>query len=303
MIKPFLVVLLSCWGLFMHVSWLLIDNAPQERQTCSQARFEVASGATNNGITSSSQRSTIVQIPFFGSIDVKEYSLPFLAVTLGLVDGFNPCAMWVLVYLISLLVSINDRKKIWFLVGAFVAASGVLYFLFMSAWLNAFLVIGYQRMLTMAIGLFAFCLGGYNVWQFLLSKGKAECKVTDIESKKKTMNKIKNIVFAPLTALSILGIIGLAVAVNSIEFICSAGLPAIYTYILSLSGLNPFQYYAYILAYVFFFMLDDLLIFGSAALAINSSFSEKYVRYTKPIGGAIMIAMGIVLTFFPNMLR
>jgi hypothetical protein len=135
------------------------------------------------------------------------------------------------------------------------------------------------------------------------SKGVTTCDISDAESRNKTRNKIQKIIYAPLTPLTILGIIGLAVAVNSIEFVCSAGLPAVYTYVLSIHPLSSFQYYAYIMTYVFFFMLDDLVIFGGAVLAASSSFGERYVKYTKPLGGIIMITMGIWLIFFPDLLR
>ncbi|TFG36038.1 MAG: hypothetical protein E4H46_04170, partial [Desulfobacterales bacterium] len=167
---------------------------------------------------------TTFHIPFFGEKDARHYSLPALAVILGLVDGFNPCAMWVLVYLISLIMSLNDRKKIWFLVGSFVAASGVLYFLFMTAWLNAFLLIGYLRPLTVLIGLFALWTGIRNIREFIVTRGAVVCKVTNGEAKKKTMNRIQQLVSSPLTIASIFGIIVLAFAVNSIEFLCSAGI-------------------------------------------------------------------------------
>lgn len=117
------------------------------------------------------------------------------------------------------------------------------------------------------------------------------------------MSKIRDIVLSPVTTASIIGIIGLAFAVNSIEFLCSAGLPAIFTHMLSISGLDTLQYYLYIALYILFFMIDDLLIFGSAVLAIKSSTGERYAKYTKPIGGIIMILLGTVMTFFPDLLR
>ena len=84
-----------------------------------------------------------IVLPIIGKLVPSEYSLPALAVVLGVVDGFNPCALWVLLYLISLVMTLKDRKRIRLIVGSFVLASGVLYFLFMTAWLNVFLLIGY----------------------------------------------------------------------------------------------------------------------------------------------------------------
>ena len=264
-----------------------------------------ANGSESNEKLSSSQSDyyTMVRIPFFGDVDAKTYSLPTLAVLLGLLDGFNPCAMWVLVYLISIAMTVNDKRKIWILVGSFVAASGVLYFLFMTAWLNAFLLIGYLRPLTIIIGVFAIGYGLKNIKDFITTKGTGECKIIETETRKKTMTKVQDIVLSPITISSIIGIIGLALVVNSIEFLCSAGFPAIYTYVLSISSIDTLQYYLYIALYILFFMLDDLLIFGAAVFAIKSSPGERYAKYTKPISGAIMILLGTIMTFFPEILR
>jgi hypothetical protein len=233
---------------------------------------------------------------------ILDYSLPSLGVILGLVDGFNPCAMWVLVYLISLIMTLRDKRKTWLLVGSFVFASGVLYFLFMTAWLNAFLLIGYCRPVTILIGLVALGAGILNVREFVKTKGAIVCEVGSEESKKKTMTRIEKVVSSPLTLGTIAGIIALAFVVNSIEFVCSSALPAIFTYVLSLNELSTFKYYSYILLYDFFFMLDDLIIFGSAAFFMTSRLGDKYAKYCKPLGGAILLILGVLLLFAPNLL-
>ena len=244
-----------------------------------------------------------IVLPIIGEIRPSSYSLTSLAVILGLVDGFNPCAMWVLVYLISLIATLKDKKRIWLLVGSFVLASGVLYFLFMTAWLNAFLLIGYVRPVTIAIGLVALGGGILQTKEFLKTKGAIVCEVTDEESRKKTMTKIQKIVSSPITWGTIAGIVALAFVVNSIEFACSAAIPAIFTHVLSLSNLSTFQYYGYILLYVFVFMLDNLIIFGTAAFAMTSSLGDRYAKYSRPVGGTILIILGALLLFAPNLLR
>ena len=120
-------------------------------------------------------RPESVSLPFLGEVRLAELSLPVLAVLLGLADGFNPCAMWALVYLLSLAASLRDRKKIWLLVGSFVLASGVLYFLFMTAWLKVFLLVGYLRPLTIAIGLGALLVGVYDLRSFSITRGGPVC--------------------------------------------------------------------------------------------------------------------------------
>jgi len=236
-----------------------------------------------------------IVLPFWGDFVPGDYSLPALAVILGLVDGFNPCAMWVLVYLISLIATLRDRKRIWLIVGSFVLASGVLYFLFMTAWLNAFLFIGYVRPVTTVIGLVALGGGILQIREVIETKGAIVCEVTDEESRKKTMTRIQKIVSSPITLGTVAGIVALAFLVNSIEFVCSAAIPAIFTHVLSLASLTTFQYYGYILLYVVIFMLDDLIIFGSAAIALTSRLGDRYAKYFRPVGAAILIILGVLL--------
>ncbi|MFH0885003.1 MAG: thioredoxin family protein [Candidatus Micrarchaeota archaeon] len=251
--------------------------------------------------TSSDFLTKGMDLPILGRTDVSKMSLPVLAAVLGLVDGFNPCAMWVLVYLISLLMNLNDKRRLALIVGTFVFSSGVLYFLFMTAWLNAFLFLGYVRGVTIFIGLIALGGGALSIKEFMETKGAMVCKVTGVEDKKKLSARMKALIAAPLTWVTFGGIVFLAFTINSIEFVCSSAIPAVFTQVLALSKLSTLEYYGYIALYDFFFMLDDLLVFGSALL-IMSNTGEKYARYCKIIGGAVMLLLGVLLLFAPNLL-
>ena len=242
------------------------------------------------------------ELPFIGRTDLTKFSLPALAVTLGLIDGFNPCAMWVLVYLIGLLIGVADKKKIWLIVGSFVLASGILYFLFMTAWLNIFLIVGYIRILTLIIGLVALGGGIVNLKDYFTKKALT-CEVGDEKAHEKTMSRIQKIIAQPLSWAIIGSRVLLAFIVNSVEFVCSSAIPAVFTQMLAISSLPTLHYYLYILLYTFFFMLDDLIIFGLAAFAISSTLGDKYARYCKLVGGIILTGLGAVMVFAPHLLR
>ena len=236
-----------------------------------------------------------ITLPLIGTITLSDFSLPTLAVVLGLVDGFNPCAMWVLVYLISVVAMLRDKRRIWLIVGSFVLASGILYYLFMTAWLNAFLAIGFSRAVTTVVGLVALGGGTLQVREVVTTRGAIVCEVTDEDSRKKTMSRVQQIVSSPLTWGILVAIIGLAFTVNAVEFVCSAAIPAVFTQVLSLASLSTFQYYSYILLYVFFFMLDDLVIFATAAFALTSRAGDRYAKYSRPVGASILIVLGFLL--------
>jgi len=243
-----------------------------------------------------------IDLPIFGRIVFAEHSLAALAVILGLVDGFNPCALWVLLYLISLVATLKDKRRIWLIVGSFVLASGILYFLLMTAWLNLFLFIGFFRPVMVIIGLVALGGGILQLHDYIKARGEVVCQVTGEESRAKTMARMERIVASPISIATILGIIALAFVVNSIEFVCSAAIPMVFTQVLALANLSTLHYYGYILLYVFFFMLDNLVIFGSAAVAMTSNLGVKYAKYARPVGAVILMLLGALLLFAPDLL-
>jgi len=245
-----------------------------------------------------------IKIPFFGEIDISQISLLTLTVILGALDGLNPCAMWVLLFLITLLINIRSRKRMWLIGGTFILASGVIYYLILTAWLNLFLVIRYINLTRILIGLFAIGVGIWQIKNFITYHPNI-CKILNWKSKIKIelKERAEKIVTSPLALAMIGGLIVLALGVNLIEFFCSAGLPAIYTKILSLNPLSPLSYYLYLLVYTFVFMLDDLIVFSLAVITLNKiGFTEKYNYWATLIGGLLIFILGILLIFKPEFL-
>jgi len=242
-----------------------------------------------------------IKVPFIGETETKNLSLPVLTVVLGGLDGFNPCAMWTLLFLISLLLGMKDRKRMWILGGAFIVASAAVYFLFMAAWLNLLLFIGFIVWIRAAIGLVALGGGIYNLREFFVNK--AGCKVASDEKRQRVFEKLKTITQKRQFWLALGGIIILAAAVNLVELICSAGLPVVFTQILALSNLARWQYYLYMLLYIFVFMLDDLFVFFAAMITLQmTGITTKYTRFSHLIGGILMVIIGILLIFRPEWL-
>ena len=215
-----------------------------------------------------------INVPFLGTINTSETSLATLTIILGLLDGFNPCAMWVLLFLIALLVNTNSRKRMLLIGGTFLFASGLIYYLILNAWLKLFLAISYINIARMLIGVLALGVGVWQIKSFINYK-PGVCEVTggegDIQKKikGKIENKAKEIAEASISIGMLIGVFFLAFGVNMVEFFCSAGVPAIFTQVLSLNTTSNFQYQFYILLYTFVFMLDDLIIFITAFFTLK----------------------------------
>lgn len=243
-----------------------------------------------------------ITLPVIGKVSLMGMSLPLLTLTLGLADGFNPCAMWTLLFLISLLLGLQDRKRMWILGITFIVASGFVYFLFMAAWLNFFLLVGMVQWVRIAIGLVALWAAYTYLKDYQTNKDGA-CKTDFSGKKQKVFAKLKLITKKESLVLALVGIVLLAFAVNLVEMVCSAGLPAIFTKALTLNNLAGWQYYAYILFYLLFFMADDIVVFVIAMKTLHSvGLDSKYARYSHLIGGILMLLIGLAMIFKPELL-
>ena len=168
-----------------------------------------------------------VRMPFFGDMTAQRYGLPIFTVVTGLLDGFNPCAMWVLMFLLSMLVNVKSRKRMVIIAGAFVLVSGVVYFAFMAAWLNLFIIIGISRNVQILIATVAIVVGSINLKDYFAFKKGLSLGIPET-SKSGLYVKVRNIVQAQNITAALLGVVMVAVLVNLLELICTAGLPAIY---------------------------------------------------------------------------
>ena len=243
-----------------------------------------------------------LKLPFFGLVRISDLSLPIFTLAVAFLDGFNPCAMWVLLFLISLLLGLKNRLRMFILGFTFILASGAVYFLFLSAWLNLFLFLGYIVWIRTIVGVVALGSGGYYLYDWYINKSGL-CKVSQGKKKRQVFDKLKKITSSGNLLLALTGIIALAFAVNLIELICSAGLPAVYTKVISMSQLPLWKYYGYLLFYILIFMLDDLIVFTGAMLTLHAfGLNTKYARYSHFFGGIIMLTIGLLMLFKPELL-
>lgn len=242
-----------------------------------------------------------VNIPLIGVVDLKKYSLPVLSGLLGFVDGFNPCALWVLITFLVALIQIGDRRKMWAVAGLFIVAETVMYYLILNVWATAWDFIGLTRWVTPAVGLLALGSGAFFLYEGIFSDGT--CKVTNTAQRHKIHSRIRELVARPMSLAIAAGVVGLALSVNIIEFACSIGIPQTFTQILQLNQLSGWQQQGLLGIYILFYMLDDFLVFGLALWSFDKiHLTQKYARATNVLGGALMLLLGALLIFRPEWL-
>ena len=260
--------------------------------------------ALEENTSSDDYNDEVYEVPILGEINAKSVSIPLLAIVIGLVDGFNPCAMWILIFLITMLFGMKEKKKMWTLGLTFIITSGVVYFLFMASWLKLATFINKVTIIRSLIGVFAIVFGIVNVYNYFKSRKKdVGCEVTDDKKRKKIISYIKKIVSEKKFILALFGIMILAFLVNLIELLCSLGLPVVFTEVLSLNNLTSAEYILYMLLYILFFLIDDIIVFVIAMKTLEiKAISNKYTKYSHLIGGLIMLLLGILMILKPEWL-
>lgn len=247
----------------------------------------------------------IFDLPLVGIVDLKTLSLFSLSLILGVIDGFNPCAMWVLITFLIILSQVGNKKKMILLAGLFIVAQGIMYNLILNVWYKTWDFIALDQYVTPMVGFLALAGGVFFLWRWNKNKNKdLVCDITNSATQSRTINKLKDIVSKPITIVSILAILLIAFSINVIEFACSIGIPQAYTKILEMNMLSFLERQWYILVFTIGYMVDDVIVFALAIWGYSKlqASGAKYAQWSLLIGGLLMLVLGIILVANPSLL-
>jgi hypothetical protein len=266
---------------------------------------EVAGGAPAGQVAIAPARSSesgSIQLPFGGEISGADLSLPLFTLVIAGLDAFNPCAFFVLLFLLSLIVHARSRTRMLIIGGTFVFFSGLVYFLFMAAWLNLFLVVGGGPMVTLVAGLVAVVIGVLNTKDFFRFGQGPSLSIPD-RAKPGLFKRMRGLLAADSMGTMLLGTVALALAANSYELLCTAGFPMVYTRVLTINELAGLQYYGFLAFYnlVYILPLLGIVVIFTATLGARK-LSERQGRFLKLVSGLMMLGLGIVLLVAPERL-
>ncbi len=244
-----------------------------------------------------------IALPFFGALDPATLSLPLITVILAGLDAFNPCAFFVLLFLLSLLAHQKDRRRMLLVGGIFVATSGLMYFAFMAAWLNVFQLLGALGGITLAAGLLAVFVGVINIKDFFVFEKGITLSIPEA-AKPGIYRRARAILQSGNPAAMLGATVFLAIVANFYELLCTAGFPMVYTRILTLTVASPGARYAWLALYNAIYIVPLLLIVLAFVGTLSAhKLSEREGRLLKLMSGVMMFQLGLVLTFVPAWLN
>ena len=289
---------------------LIIGYSDKERLIAQleNSKFGLMPGSTDGSCQvvetecAEKHKDKFIKIPLVGKVDPTKMGMPVFTIVLGLIDGFNPCAMWVLLFLLSLLVNLKDRKRMAMIAAVFVLVSGIVYFAFMAAWLNFFIIVEISRKLQIGLGCLAALVGFIHVKDFFAFKKGLSLSIPD-KFKPKIYKQARQVIQSQSLLSSLAAVTLLATMVNMVELACTAGLPVIFTQILTQNVDSHLAYYGYLLLYNLAYMFDDGLMVAVSVFTLNKTkLQEKGGRTLKLISGLTLVGLAILMIWFPSYL-
>ncbi|WP_394129408.1 cytochrome C biosynthesis protein [Shewanella maritima] len=274
-------------------------------ETCEDTSADPTAGTCGMSFESAAPGVQPVNIPLIGAVQPDKMSLPLLTVVLAGVDAFNPCAFFVLLFLLSIMVNAGSRKRMLLVGGIFVFFSGFIYFIFMSAWLNLFVLLGGSDggIIITCAGILALIAAVVNIKDFFIGRGDVSLSMS-VENRGSLIKRMGKLSKASSLPTLIVGSTVLAILANAYELLCTAGFPMIYTSVLSMSGLETAERYMYLIAYnvIYVIPLAAIVIAFSATLG-KRKLTEKEGEVLKLMSGIMMFGLGSMLILDPNSLQ
>jgi len=247
------------------------------------------------------EADNLLNIPGIGVVDAQSLSLPLLTLVLAGLDSFNPCAFFVLLFLLSLLVHARSRRRMALIGGLYIAVSGGIYFLFMAAWLNLFMLIGDARWITLIAGFIAIIIAVINIKDFFWFHRGISLSIPE-SAKPGLFQRMRGLLSADNLPTMITGTIVLAVVANSYELLCTAGFPMVYTRALTLHELPNSSYYLYLLLYNLVYVVPLTIITLTFIFTLGSR-KLKEREGSALMSGTMMLGLGVILALAPGLLN
>jgi glutaredoxin len=246
----------------------------------------------------------ILDIPFFGRVDVSSMPIYSSTMLIAFADGFNPCSLWLISFLMGIVLYTGSRKKV-FIVGiTFLLVTAAAYGVFLVGALNVFSYIGQIFWIRLLVGVIAVVFAAVNIKDYFWYKKGLSFTISD-SHKPGLIKKIRGIMHPNKSLLGMVGAtILLALGVVLVELPCTAGFPITWSNLVAQSGVDGSEYGLLVTIYMLIYLAIEIIIFSTIILTMKvSKFQEKQGRILKLVGGCIMLLLGISMIFLPALME
>lgn len=247
------------------------------------------------------EKTEVINLPLIGDIEIGKMPLFLMTGLIAFVDGFNPCSLWVLTFLLGLVIYSGSRKRIFLIGTTFLLVTATTYGIFMLGLLNVFSYVGFTFWIKLLVSILATIFAIVNIKDYFWYKKGISFTIPD-KYKPKLFKKVRHLMDpSHSTSSLIIATIIMALGIVLVELPCTAGFPMVWTSIMSEHNVSGITFASLFLMYISIYLLIEIIIFISAVVSLKQSkFEGKHGRILKLVGGIIMLALAIALLFFPN---
>jgi cytochrome c biogenesis protein CcdA/glutaredoxin len=245
-----------------------------------------------------------VRLPLVGEIGTASVALPAMTALIAFVDGFNPCSLWVLTFLLGIVIYTGSRRKIAIVGFTFLAVTTAAYGVFMLGLFTTLHLLSYMGWVTTAVAAVALAFALINIKDYFWFRQGISLTISD-RHKPGIYARVRGLMHPgrSLPAL-VAGTAVLALGITLVELPCTAGFPMVWSGIVAARDVSLGYFAALFTLYLSIYLLDELIVFGIAVITLRRSrLEEKHGRALKLVGGMVMLSLAVTLLLAPQVMH
>jgi thiol-disulfide isomerase/thioredoxin len=247
-----------------------------------------------------------LNVPLIGAVEISSMPIWVVTVIIAFLDGFNPCSLWVLTFLLAIVIHTKSRWKIFLVGGTYLLVTSAAYGVFIAGMLNVFLYVAYLWWIRLGVGLIAFFFAIVNIKDYFWYKKGLSFTISD-DHKPGIFQKVRNIrkLMGEGSSLTLIwATAAMALGITLVELPCTAGLPVIWTNIVAQQNIGSAMFLGLLGVYLLVYLSIEIIIFLTALFTLKSGkMEEKHGRSLKLLGGVIMLTLALVMVFAPKLME
>ncbi len=259
---------------------------------------------TPSGISGGGENDKTITLPLIGAINLSNQSMLLSTILIGIVDGFNPCSLWVLTMLLAITLNTRSRKKVLIIGFVFIFVSGLIYALFIAGLFTVLRIVSFMGWIQVIVALVALFFALVNIKDYFWYKEGLSFTISD-EKKPGIYKGIRRVLKAENSIWGLVaGTVVLAAGVSLVEFSCTAGFPVLWTNLLNSQGIRGLAFLGFLLVYMIIYQINEIVISLVSLFTLRKSkLEEKHGRILKLIGGMLMLILALVMLIDPTIMN
>jgi hypothetical protein len=201
-------------------------------------------------------------------------------------------------------VSSGSRRRTFLIGSTYLVVAAAVYGLVILGMFSVFKFIGYAPWIRLTIAAIAFLFAAINIKDYFAFKRGVSLTISD-RYKPKLYRDMRGVMAPGQSGMALIAATAaMAAGITVVEMPCTAGLPLLWTKLVSATAIGHAGFLVLLALYLLMFLLDELAVFGAVLITLRASrLDETEGRVMKLIGGVVMLTLAVVLLVNPSLME